>query len=91
MRGEGDAGWWSMNHVGPICRDVADAALLLSAIAGYDPRDSTSVETPRTDYSAALRAKVASFRVGVPRAMFYNELHPEIETALTNALAVLAV
>ena len=46
MRGGGEAGWWSMNHLGPMCRSVADAAIMLSAIAGYDPRDSTSVEVP---------------------------------------------
>ena len=89
MRGGGEAGWWSMNHLGPMCRSVADAALLLSAIAGYDPRDSTSVEAPRTDYSAAMRAKVSTLRLGVPRAIFYNELDPEIETALSKALEVL--
>jgi aspartyl-tRNA(Asn)/glutamyl-tRNA(Gln) amidotransferase subunit A len=89
MRGGGDAGWWSMNHVGPMCRSVADAALLLSAIAGYDPRDSTSVEAPIADYTAALRAKVSALRLGVPRAVFYDELDAEIEAALSKALGVL--
>jgi aspartyl-tRNA(Asn)/glutamyl-tRNA(Gln) amidotransferase subunit A len=89
MRGGGDAGWWSMNHLGPMCRSVADAALVLSALAGYDPRDSTSVETPRTDYTAALRAKVSTLRLGVPRAIFYDKLDPEIEAAMNEALAVL--
>ena len=68
MRGGGEAGWWSMNHLGPMCRSVADVALLLSAIAGYDPRDSTSVEAPIPNYTAALRAKVSALRLGVPRA-----------------------
>ena len=49
MRGGGEAGWWSMNHLGPMCRSVADVALLLSAIAGYDPRDSTSVRGADTE------------------------------------------
>jgi len=89
MRGGGDAGSWSMNHVGPICRRVADAALLLATIVGYDPRESTSVEAPRTDYSAALRAKVSALRLGVPRAVFYSELDPEIEAALSTALGAL--
>jgi aspartyl-tRNA(Asn)/glutamyl-tRNA(Gln) amidotransferase subunit A len=89
MRGGGEAGWWSMNHLGPMCRSVADAALLLSAIAGYDPHDSTSVEAPITDYAAALRAKVSALRLGAPRAVFYDNLDPEIEAAMSAALGVL--
>jgi aspartyl-tRNA(Asn)/glutamyl-tRNA(Gln) amidotransferase subunit A len=89
MRGGGDAGWWSMNHVGPMCRSVADTALLLAAIAGYDARDSTSVAAPITDYSAALRTKVSALRLGTPRAAFYDQLDPEIEAALSEALGVL--
>jgi aspartyl-tRNA(Asn)/glutamyl-tRNA(Gln) amidotransferase subunit A len=89
MRGGGEAGWWSMNHLGPMCRSVADAALLLSAIAGYDPRDSTSVEVPIPDYSEALVAKVSALRLGTPRAVFYEKLDPEIESAMNTALGVL--
>jgi aspartyl-tRNA(Asn)/glutamyl-tRNA(Gln) amidotransferase subunit A len=89
MRGGGEAGWWSMNHVGPMCRSVADTALMLSAIAGYDPRDSSSVEAPITDYTAALRAKVSALRLGEPRAVFYDGLDPEIEAAVSKALGVL--
>jgi aspartyl-tRNA(Asn)/glutamyl-tRNA(Gln) amidotransferase subunit A len=89
MRGGGEAGWWSMNHLGPMCGSVADAALLLSAIAGYDPRDSTSVEAPMPDYAAALRANVSALRLGVPRAVFYDQLDPEIDAAMTKAIGVL--
>jgi aspartyl-tRNA(Asn)/glutamyl-tRNA(Gln) amidotransferase subunit A len=89
MRGGGEAGWWSMNHLGPMCRSVADAALLLSAIAGYDPRDSTSVEAPIPDYTAALRSGVSTLRLGAPRAVFYDRLDPEIEAAMSAALEVL--
>ena len=89
MRGGGEEGWWSMNHVGPMCRNVADAALLLSAMAGYDPSDSTSVDAPRPNYTAALRSKVSMLRLGIPRAVFYDKLHPEIEAAMSKALEVL--
>jgi aspartyl-tRNA(Asn)/glutamyl-tRNA(Gln) amidotransferase subunit A len=89
MRGGGEAGWWSMNHLGPMCRSVADVALVLSAIAGYDPRDSTSVEVPIPSYTAALRAKVSALRLGVPRAVFYDKLDPEIEAAINTALGLL--
>jgi aspartyl-tRNA(Asn)/glutamyl-tRNA(Gln) amidotransferase subunit A len=89
MRGAGDVGWWSMNHVGPMCRSVADAALLLSAMAGYDPSDSSSVDAPIQDYTAALRGKVSALRLGIPRAVFYDKLDSEIEAAITKALEVL--
>jgi len=89
MRGGGDAGWWSMNHVGPMCRSVADAAILLSAIAGYDPLDTTSVSAPTADFTAALRVKVSTLRIGIPRAVFYDQLDPEIEAAMHTALEVL--
>jgi aspartyl-tRNA(Asn)/glutamyl-tRNA(Gln) amidotransferase subunit A len=89
MRGAGDLGWWSMNHVGPMCRSVADAAILLSAMASYDPIDSASVHAPRTDYTAAVRGKVSTLRLGVPREVFYNKLDSEIEAAITKALEVL--
>jgi aspartyl-tRNA(Asn)/glutamyl-tRNA(Gln) amidotransferase subunit A len=89
MRGAGDVGWWSMNHVGPICHSVADAALLLSVMAGYDANDSTSVKAPIPDYTAALRTNVSELRLGIPRAVFYDKLDPEIEAAMTKALAVL--
>jgi aspartyl-tRNA(Asn)/glutamyl-tRNA(Gln) amidotransferase subunit A len=89
MRGGGEAGWWSMNHLGPMSRSVEDAAIMLSAIAGYDPRDSTSVEAPIRDYTAALRTNVSALRLGTPRAVFYEGLDPEIEAAMNNALGVL--
>ena len=89
MRGAGEAGWWSMNHVGPMCRSVADAALLLSAIAGYDPSDTTSVRVPIPDYTGALRARISTLRLGIPRAVFYDKLDPEIEASMRKALEVL--
>jgi aspartyl-tRNA(Asn)/glutamyl-tRNA(Gln) amidotransferase subunit A len=80
---------WSLDHVGPMCRTVADAALLLQPIAGYDPLDSNSVDAPVPDYAAALRAKTTSLRLGIPRAIFYQQLDSEIEAAITTALEVL--
>jgi aspartyl-tRNA(Asn)/glutamyl-tRNA(Gln) amidotransferase subunit A len=88
MSGAGDEGWWSMNHVGPMCGSVGDTAILLSAIAGHDVRDSTSAEKP-LNYTAALRAKVSTLRLGIPREVFYDKLDSEIEAAMTKALEVL--
>jgi aspartyl-tRNA(Asn)/glutamyl-tRNA(Gln) amidotransferase subunit A len=89
MRGGGEAGWWSMNHLGPMCRSVADTALVLSAIAGYDRSDSTSIEASIPDYTMALREKVSELRLGIPRAVFYEKLDPEIDAAMNRALGVL--
>jgi aspartyl-tRNA(Asn)/glutamyl-tRNA(Gln) amidotransferase subunit A len=89
MRGGGDAGWWSMNHVGPMCRSVEDAALMLSAMAGDDARDGTSLATRIPDYASALRTDVSTLRLGKPRGVFYDGLDPEIEAATSDALEVL--
>jgi aspartyl-tRNA(Asn)/glutamyl-tRNA(Gln) amidotransferase subunit A len=81
---------WSLDHVGPIARTVADAAVLLQAIAGYDAGDPGSVDAPVTDYVAALQEGPKPLRVGVPRPYFYDDLHPEIAKAVDQAVAVLA-
>jgi aspartyl-tRNA(Asn)/glutamyl-tRNA(Gln) amidotransferase subunit A len=79
---------WSLDHVGPMCRTVADAAVLLQAIAGYDPLDPNSIDSATPDYSKALGQKVSGLRIGIPRAVFYEGLDPEIEHAVTEALQV---
>jgi aspartyl-tRNA(Asn)/glutamyl-tRNA(Gln) amidotransferase subunit A len=80
---------WSLDHVGPMCRTVADTSVLLQVIAGYDPHDINSVDAVLPDYARALGQKVATLRLGIPRAVFYEELDPEIEQAMTAALAEL--
>jgi aspartyl-tRNA(Asn)/glutamyl-tRNA(Gln) amidotransferase subunit A len=79
---------WLYDHVGPMTRTVADAAAMLQALAGYDPEDSNSVDAPVPDYTAALRQSGA-LRLGVPRAYFYEGLHPEVESAMNTALTAL--
>lgn len=80
---------WSLDHAGPMCRTVADTALLLQPLAGYDPFDTNSVAATAPDYTRALRQQVSRLRLGVPRAVFYQTLDPEIEQAVTEALQVL--
>src|SRR5439155_25482867 len=80
---------WSLDHVGPMCRTVADAAVLLQPIAGYDPLDINSVDASPPDYTRALRQKVSTLRIGLPRAVFYEMLDPEVEQAMNEALQVL--
>jgi aspartyl-tRNA(Asn)/glutamyl-tRNA(Gln) amidotransferase subunit A len=80
---------WSLDHVGPMCRSVGDAALLLQPIAGYDPEDTNSVNVSVPDYSQALRTKVSALRLGTPRKPFYEQINPEIEAAVNQAIDVL--
>ncbi|HEX7157857.1 MAG TPA: amidase, partial [Edaphobacter sp.] len=80
---------WSLDHIGPMTRTVSDAALMLQAIAGYDPEDAASTDAPVPDYRQTLAADTASLRIGIPRAHFYEALHPEIESAIDTALSVL--
>ena len=71
---------WSLDHVGPMTRTVTDAALTIDVIASYDP-DSTPVQD--------LGKPTSSLKLGVPRALFYEGLHPEIQSAMETALSVL--
>ena len=76
----------SMDQVGPLTKDVRDCALLLEAIAGYDPRDSTSVDRPVDNYSDTLDGGVRGLRLGIPREYFVAGLQPEVERATRDAL-----
>jgi aspartyl-tRNA(Asn)/glutamyl-tRNA(Gln) amidotransferase subunit A len=79
---------WLYDHVGPMARTVADAAAMLQVLAGYDPEDANSADQPVPDYTAALKQNTP-LRVGVPRAYFYEGLHPEIEDAMKAGLAAI--
>ncbi|HEX5078779.1 MAG TPA: amidase [Geminicoccaceae bacterium] len=80
---------WSQDHVGPLTRSVADAALLLQALAGYDERDPTSVDRPVPDFSADLDKGVRGSRIGVARGFFFDGCEPEIVAAVDAAVRVL--
>ena len=79
----------SLDQIGPFGKDVTDCALLLSAISGHDPRDSTSVDAPVPDYTKALRPEIKGLRVGVPREHLTAGVQPEVETAVRRAVRVL--
>ena len=80
---------WSLDHLGPITRTAMDAALMLQVIAGYDTQDTASVDVPVPNYVATIAAATSSLRLGIPRAYFYEALHPEIQAAMEAALLVL--
>jgi aspartyl-tRNA(Asn)/glutamyl-tRNA(Gln) amidotransferase subunit A len=75
----------SLDHVGPLCRNVIDTALLLQAIAGYDKFDTTSADFPVDAYADALEVKTKP-RIGIVRRPFFDDLDPEVENAMCKAL-----
>jgi aspartyl-tRNA(Asn)/glutamyl-tRNA(Gln) amidotransferase subunit A len=79
----------ALDHVGPIARTVADAALMLQAIAGYDEKDPNSANMPVPNYLASLREGWKPVKIGIPRKFFYDDLDPEIAGAVEQALATL--
>ena len=91
----------SLDQIGPFAKDVADAAILLGAVAGHDRRDSTSVDLPVPDYLVALGqqpgdrsglprpADLKGLRVGVPKEYFIPGMQVEVETAVRAAVVTL--
>jgi aspartyl-tRNA(Asn)/glutamyl-tRNA(Gln) amidotransferase subunit A len=80
---------WCLDHAGPMAKTVEDVALLLQAMAGYDPNDPASTRRPVPDYTAALSADVRGLRIGIPREYFFDMLDPEVESAVRQAMEVL--
>ena len=83
---------WSLDHAGPMVRSVEDAAILLQAIAGYDPKDPASANTAAPNFSSTLRDGIRDLRVGVPRAEWFDEnrgIAPETEAVFSEALKTL--
>ncbi len=76
----------SLDQVGPITRDVADCAIMLGAVAGYDPKDSTSVNIPVPDYTGALVDDVKGLKIGLPREYFIEGLDPSVKKAMDEAI-----
>src|SRR5688500_1242419 len=76
----------SMDQVGAITKDVRDSAVLLQAIAGHDPADSTSVPLAVPNFVDALTGDVKGLRLGVPKEYFVSGMQPEVEQAVRNAI-----
>lgn len=79
----------SLDQIGPLTKDVTDAALVLQAIAGKDPLDSTSVDVPVPDFAAALKADVRGLKIGVPKEFFAQGVQPEIAEAVWKGIELL--
>jgi aspartyl-tRNA(Asn)/glutamyl-tRNA(Gln) amidotransferase subunit A len=77
----------SLDQIGPFARTVEDAALVLGAIAGHDPHDSTSFRTEIPDYRAELARRRGPWRLGIPKEYFGAGLDPEVGAAVEKAVA----
>jgi aspartyl-tRNA(Asn)/glutamyl-tRNA(Gln) amidotransferase subunit A len=77
---------WSLDCVGPLTRTVKDAARVLKVIAGQDGFDDTPAATPIPDYESGLERPLSGIRVGIPRGYFDEDLHPDVQKAITASL-----
>jgi len=82
----------SLDQIGPITKDVEDAAILLQAIAGHDPMDATTLNAPVPDYVAEMKCEgdLQGLRIGVPQEYFVDGMEPGVESAVRSALDQLA-
>jgi aspartyl-tRNA(Asn)/glutamyl-tRNA(Gln) amidotransferase subunit A len=77
----------SLDQGGPIARSAEDCALLLNVMAGFDPRDSTSIDTPVPDYTKTLQNDIKGLRIGLPKEYFGEGLNPDVAKAVEAAIA----
>ncbi|OJW04423.1 MAG: hypothetical protein BGO39_11230 [Chloroflexi bacterium 54-19] len=80
---------WSLDHVGPICRTVEDAALLLQAIAGYDAQDPASAIAAVPDYLAGLKENIKGLKIGIVGGSYFELVTPGLKEALEIASTIL--
>jgi aspartyl-tRNA(Asn)/glutamyl-tRNA(Gln) amidotransferase subunit A len=79
----------SLDQIGPLTQDVTDCALVMNAIAVYDPRDSTSIPQPTPDYTKCLTSDLKGLRLGVPKEYFVEGMQAEVASAIRTAISKL--
>ncbi|MBI2852086.1 MAG: Asp-tRNA(Asn)/Glu-tRNA(Gln) amidotransferase subunit GatA [Chloroflexi bacterium] len=79
----------SLDQIGPLTRDVTDCALVMNAISGYDPRDSTSSPNPVPDFTKCLKPNLEGVRLGVPQEYFVQGMQPEVDNAIRAGVKIL--
>jgi len=79
----------SLDQIGPLTRDVEDAAIFLNAMAGHDPLDSTSASVEIPDYTSFLQKDIRGLKIGLPREFFSEAADPEVRAAVDAAISVL--
>ncbi len=76
----------SLDQIGPMARNVEDTALLLQAVSGHDPMDSTSIDRPVPDYTATLKEDIKGLRIGVIAEMLGEGINPEVKDAVNASI-----
>jgi aspartyl-tRNA(Asn)/glutamyl-tRNA(Gln) amidotransferase subunit A len=79
----------SLDQIGPLTKDVEDCALLMNTIAGFDPRDSTSVNIPAPDYLDTLGKDIKGIKIGIPKEYFIEGMDKEIKNVIEEAISKL--
>ena len=78
----------SLDQIGPFAKNIKDAAILLGAVSGYDPHDSTSADESVPDYTENLEVGVQGLKIGIPKEYFIEGMDPEVEKAIRDAIDV---
>ncbi len=76
----------SLDQIGPLTKDVEDAAILLNIIAGHDEKDTTSADIEKKDYTKALKKDVKGLKIGIPKEYFGEGINKEVKEALLKAI-----
>jgi aspartyl-tRNA(Asn)/glutamyl-tRNA(Gln) amidotransferase subunit A len=76
----------SLDQIGPITKDVEDAAILTRIISGYDPNDSTSVNQDVPDYTVSLGKDIKGLKIGIPKEYFVEGMDPEVKSGIEEAI-----
>ena len=76
----------SLDQIGPITKDVEDAAILLNMVAGHDEKDTTSINIEKKDYTKALKNDVKGLKIGIPKEYYGEGINPEVKEALEKAI-----
>jgi aspartyl-tRNA(Asn)/glutamyl-tRNA(Gln) amidotransferase subunit A len=79
----------SLDQIGPFTKDVEDCAIMMNALAGFDPKESTSVPVEVPDYRQYTGRDIHGWKVGIPREYFIEGIDPEVNAAIKNAIAVI--
>ena len=78
----------SLDQIGPITKDVEDAAILLNVIAGHDERDTTSYDIPKKDYTKTLKNDIKGMKIGIPNEYFGEGINEEVKEKLEEAINI---
>ena len=80
---------WTLDHIGPLAATVADCAVTLEAIAGFDPADPSTARHDTVDFSSTLDAGVSELRIGILTSEPFSPMQPDVEAAMNDAVEIL--